>query len=292
MTRGVYLEPAAVARDPAYAAKLAAAGVSIFLLRPVQPGARGAGTGAGGRRGRPARRRGVAAGTWWGHGITAGGATMALPGGWQSLARRHLLGDYPAHEQQWPMWVSRRTGRRGHRRQSETARRSLGPARNLPDPRPVAPAGGHRRAVRECRRLAGAAAGSGLEGRRCRTRRHHCGAVRGAERPPRPDRGAGSPRPSRRRRWWRRGTVRVLVCTAWRAPAGRGDASPGHRTPGRRRPPDRREQRHRPARRRLERAALRRPRATGGLRATVARRSKPAASGGSENTLRNKLSCG
>ena len=45
------------------------------------------------------------AGTWWGHGITAGGATMALPGGWQSLARRHLLGDYPAHEQQWPMWV-------------------------------------------------------------------------------------------------------------------------------------------------------------------------------------------
>ena len=33
MTRPVYPEPAAVARDPAYAAKLAAAGVSIFLLR-------------------------------------------------------------------------------------------------------------------------------------------------------------------------------------------------------------------------------------------------------------------
>ena len=45
------------------------------------------------------------AGTWWGHGITGGGETMALTGEWRSLARRGLLGDYPAHEQQWPMWV-------------------------------------------------------------------------------------------------------------------------------------------------------------------------------------------
>ena len=107
MTRGVYLEPAAVARDPAYAAELAAAGVSIFLLR----------TGFSPERTAPELERAVAvadrlgvvvwllAGTWWGHGITTGGATMALPGAWQSLARRHLLGDYPAHEQQWPMWV-------------------------------------------------------------------------------------------------------------------------------------------------------------------------------------------
>ena len=70
---------------------------------------------------------------------------MALPGEWQSLARRHLLGDYPAQAAVADVG-SRRTGRRGHRRQSGTARRSLGPARNLPDPRPVAPSGGHRRA--------------------------------------------------------------------------------------------------------------------------------------------------
>ena len=107
MTRGVYLEPAAVARDPAYAAKLAAAGVSIFLLR----------TGFNPERTAPELERAVAvadrlgvvvwllAGTWWGHGITGGGDTMSLHGRWQELARRNLLGDFPAHEQQWPMWV-------------------------------------------------------------------------------------------------------------------------------------------------------------------------------------------
>ena len=107
MTRGVYLEPAAVARDPDYAARLAAAGVSIFLLR----------TGFNPERTAPELERAVAvaealgvvvwllAGTWWGHGIAADAETMALPDGWQPLARRHLLGDYPAHEQQWPMWV-------------------------------------------------------------------------------------------------------------------------------------------------------------------------------------------
>ena len=107
MTRGAYLEPSAVARDPAYAAELAAAGVSIFLLR----------TGFNPERTAPALERAVAvadrlgvvvwllAGTWWGHGITGGGDTMALTGEWRSLARRDLLGDYPAHEQQWPMWV-------------------------------------------------------------------------------------------------------------------------------------------------------------------------------------------
>ena len=107
MTRGVYLEPSAVARDPAYAAELAAAGVSIFLLR----------TGFNPERTAPELERALAvadrlgvvvwllAGTWWGHGISAGGETMALTGEWRSLARRDLLGDYPAHEQQWPMWV-------------------------------------------------------------------------------------------------------------------------------------------------------------------------------------------
>jgi len=107
MTRGVYLEPAAVVRDPAYAADLAAAGVSIFLLR----------TGFNAERAAPELERAITvadrlgvvvwllAGTWWGHGVSAGGDAMALPGEWQSLARRHLLGDYPAHEQQWPMWA-------------------------------------------------------------------------------------------------------------------------------------------------------------------------------------------
>lgn len=107
MTRGAYLEPSAVARDPAYAAELAAAGVSIFLLR----------TGFNPERTAADLERAVAvadrlgvvvwllAGTWWGHGIAAGAETMALTGEWQSLARRNLLGDYPAHEQQWPMWV-------------------------------------------------------------------------------------------------------------------------------------------------------------------------------------------
>ncbi len=106
MTRGVYVEPSAVASDPTYAAELAAAGVSIFLLR----------TGFNPERSAADLERAVAvadrlgvvvwllAGTWWGHGIT-GGETMALSGEWQSLARRDLLGDYPAHEQQWPMWV-------------------------------------------------------------------------------------------------------------------------------------------------------------------------------------------
>ena len=107
MTRGAYLEPAAVARDPGYAARLAAAGVSVFLLR----------AGFDPRRAVPELERALAvaadlgvvvwllAGTWWGHGITTGAATMALADGWRPLARRHLLGDYPAHEQQWPMWV-------------------------------------------------------------------------------------------------------------------------------------------------------------------------------------------
>ena len=107
MTRGAYLEPSAVARDPAYAAELAAAGVSIFLLR----------TGFNPERTAAELERAVAvadrlgvvvwllAGTWWGHGITGGGATMALTGEWRSLAGRGLLGDYPAHEQQWPMWA-------------------------------------------------------------------------------------------------------------------------------------------------------------------------------------------
>lgn len=105
MTRGVYLDPAAVARNPEYAARLAAAGVSIFLLR----------TGFDPRRTAPALERAVAvadrlgvatwllAGTWWGHGLDAGAEAMALPDGWRALARRGLLGDYPAHERQWPM---------------------------------------------------------------------------------------------------------------------------------------------------------------------------------------------
>ncbi len=105
MTRGAYLEPAAVARNPEYAARLADAGVTIFLLR----------TGFNPQRTAPALERAVAvadrlgvatwllAGTWWGHGLSAGGEAMALPDAWQALARRGLLGDYPAHEQQWPM---------------------------------------------------------------------------------------------------------------------------------------------------------------------------------------------
>jgi hypothetical protein len=107
MTRGVYLEPAAVARDPEYAASLAAAGVSIFLLR----------AGFNPERTAPELERAVSvaeelgvvvwllAGTWWGHGITAGAETMALRDGWQQMDRRHLLGHYPAHEEQWPMWA-------------------------------------------------------------------------------------------------------------------------------------------------------------------------------------------
>lgn len=101
----MYLEPTAVARNSEYAAKLTAAGVSIFLLR----------TGFDPQRTAPdldraiavAERLGAAvwllAGTWWGHGLGAGGEAMALPADWRALAQRGLLGDYPAHEQQWPM---------------------------------------------------------------------------------------------------------------------------------------------------------------------------------------------
>ena len=107
MTRGVYLEPAAVARDPDYAAALVDAGVTIFLLR----------TGFNPRRAAPqledavrvAQRVGAAvwllAGTWWGHGVSAGADAMALPDAWRRLDRQGLLGDYPAHEAQWPMWA-------------------------------------------------------------------------------------------------------------------------------------------------------------------------------------------
>ena len=107
MTRGAYLEPAAVARDPDYAAALVDAGVTIFLLR----------TGFNPRRAAPqleaavgvAERVGAAvwllAGTWWGHGVTAGADAMALPDAWRRLDRQGLLGDYPAHEAQWPMWA-------------------------------------------------------------------------------------------------------------------------------------------------------------------------------------------
>lgn len=106
MTRGVYLEPAAVARNPDYAAKLAAAGTGIFLLRTGFDPQRAAAPELE-RAVAAADRLGVEvwllAGTWWGHGLGAGAETMALPAAWRALARRGLLGDYPAHEQQWPM---------------------------------------------------------------------------------------------------------------------------------------------------------------------------------------------
>ena len=107
MTRGAYLEPTAVARAPAYAAKLADAGVSIFLLR----------TGFDPQRTAPeleqaiaiAERLGAAvwllAGTWWGHGVSTGAAAMALAEPWRRLDAQHLFGNYHAHEAQWPMWA-------------------------------------------------------------------------------------------------------------------------------------------------------------------------------------------
>ena len=107
MTRGVYLDPAAVARDPDYARRLADAGVSIFLLR----------TGFNPQHAAPELERAITvaeglgavvwllAGTWWGHGIANGAEMMALSEGLQRLADQDLLGHYPAHEEQWPMWV-------------------------------------------------------------------------------------------------------------------------------------------------------------------------------------------
>ncbi len=106
MTRGAYLEPGAVAHAPDYAAKLADAGVSIFLLR----------TGFDPQRTAPeleqaitvAERLGAAvwllAGTWWGHGVATGAAATTLAEPWRRLDAQHLFGDYPAHEAQWPMW--------------------------------------------------------------------------------------------------------------------------------------------------------------------------------------------